>query len=76
MPGLRVTIAVHEGKGVLARLTKVIAEMGGNIISVVTFGGDQPADRLITIKISDCDAAAVRAVLDQEGLQIIDFRSA
>jgi len=76
VPGLRVTIAVHEGKGVLARLTKVIAEMGGNIISVVTFGGDQPADRLITIKISDCDAAAVRAVLDQEGLQIIDFRSA
>jgi acetoin utilization protein AcuB len=76
LPGLRVTIAVHEAKGVLANLTKVIADMGGNIISLVTFGGDGPADRMITIKIGDCDAAAVRAALDRQGLQVIDFRSA
>ena len=75
VPGLRVTIAVHEGKGVLAKLTKTIAEMGGNIISLVTFRGDGPGNRLITIKISDCDAAAVRAALDQEGLHIVDFRA-
>jgi acetoin utilization protein AcuB len=76
VPGLRVTLAVQEGKGVLAKLTKTIAEMGGNIISLVTFGGDDPAERLITIKISDCDAPAVRQALEREGLQVVDFRSA
>ncbi len=76
LPGLRVTIAVDEGKGVLAGLTRVITDMGGNIISLVTFAGDVPAHRLITVKIGDCDAAAVRAALDREGLQIVDFRGA
>ncbi len=75
-PGLRVTVAVHEGKGVLARLAQTIAELGGNIISVVTFGGQGEAERLITMKIGDCDAETVRAALDAAGLRIVDFRSA
>jgi acetoin utilization protein AcuB len=73
--GLRVTLAVHEGKGVLARLTNAITEMGGNIISLVTFGGDREGERMITVKIGDCDAEAVRRMLEHEGIQIIDFRS-
>ncbi len=75
-PGLRVTVAVHEGKGVLARLAQTVAELGGNIISVVTFGGQGEAERLITMKIGDCDAETVRAALDAAGLRIVDFRSA
>jgi acetoin utilization protein AcuB len=76
LPGLRVTVAVHEGKGVLAGMAQTIAELGGNIISVVTFGGEGEADRLITMKIGDCDAETVRAALDHAGLRVVDFRSA
>jgi acetoin utilization protein AcuB len=76
LPGLRVTVRVHEGKGVLARLAQTIAELGGNIISVVTFLGEGEADRLITMKIGDCDGETVRSALDHAGLQVVDFREA
>ena len=59
-PGLRITVAVTEGKGVLAQLTQALAELGANIISVVTYAGQDASQRLIMVKLSDVDAAAVR----------------
>ena len=76
VPGLRVTLEVQEGKGVLARLTKLIADLGGNIVSLVTFAGDTEQERLITIKISEADPTDVRQMLESEPVKIIDFRTA
>jgi acetoin utilization protein AcuB len=76
VPGLRVTLAVHEGKGVLAKLTRCIADIGANIISLVTFSGQSEGDRLITVKISDASPEALRASLESEGIKVVDFRTA
>jgi acetoin utilization protein AcuB len=73
-PGLRITVAVTEGKGVLARLTHSLAELGANIISVVTYTGDDPSKRLITVKLSGAEPAAVRSALAGLNIQVVDFR--
>jgi acetoin utilization protein AcuB len=73
-PGLRITVAVAEGKGVLARLTQSLAELGANIISVVTYAGQDASQRLIMVKLSDVDPAAVRKALDGLNVQVVDFR--
>jgi acetoin utilization protein AcuB len=73
-PGLRLTVAVTEGKGVLARLSQALAELGANIISVVTYASPDPSQRLIMMKLSGADAAAVRNALAAQNLQVVDFR--
>jgi len=74
--GLRVTLAVREGKGVLAGLTRAIADLGANIVSLVTFAGDHEGERLITVKVGDVDAEALRQALEGPNVRIVDFRSA
>jgi acetoin utilization protein AcuB len=74
--GLRVTLAVREGKGVLAGLTRAIADLGANIVSLVTFAGDHEGERLITVKVSDVDAATLRQVLEGLNVRTVDFRNA
>lgn len=53
--GLRVTVLVTEKPGELARLTQKIFELGGNIIALGTFLGENTANRKITFKISGID---------------------
>ncbi len=73
-PGLRITVAVTEGKGVLARITQALAELGGNIISVVTYAGQDPSQRLIMIKLSDVEPGAVKDALAKLNVPVVDFR--
>jgi acetoin utilization protein AcuB len=73
-PGQRVTIRVTEGKGVLARLAQALSDLGANIISVVTYAGADTSERLIMVKLSDADSAAVRTALAELGVEVVDFR--
>ncbi|MCU0506826.1 MAG: CBS and ACT domain-containing protein [Anaerolineae bacterium] len=73
-PGQRVTIRVTEGKGVLARLTQALSDLGANIISVVTYAGANASERLIMVKLSDADSSAVRGALAGLGVEVVDFR--
>jgi acetoin utilization protein AcuB len=73
-PGQRVTLRVREGKGVLARLTAALSDINANIISVVTYTGATPDDRLIMVKLSEADSAAVRSALSGLGVEVVDFR--
>jgi acetoin utilization protein AcuB len=74
IPGLRITLRVHQGKGVLAGLAQALSGMGANIISFATYAGDTPDLPLIMVKVSDADAASVRNVLAGLGVEIVDFR--
>jgi acetoin utilization protein AcuB len=72
--GVRITIRVAEGKGVLCELASHIAELGGNIVTVGTFLGDDPTNRLLTIKVQDIkqeDGVAIVAKMDAE---LVDIR--
>lgn len=73
-PGLRIIIAVTEGKGVLAKLSQALTELGANILSVVTYAGEDPSKKMIMVKLSGADQAAVRSALAGLNVQVVDFR--
>jgi acetoin utilization protein AcuB len=74
-PGVRVTVSVKEGKGVLVQITRAVADLGANIVSVVTYGGLTEGERCITFKLNDVDGAVVKQALEKLGLKVTDFRT-
>jgi acetoin utilization protein AcuB len=64
---VRVSLLVPEGKGILARITARIAELGANIVSLNTTLGKDPSNRLVVIRVSDVDQTElVRALQELE----------
>lgn len=74
-PGVRVTVVVKEAKGVLAEISRTLADLGANIVSVVTYSGPTAAEPRIMFKLTDVDAAAVRQAFEKLGLKVTDFRT-
>jgi acetoin utilization protein AcuB len=72
--GTRLTMLVPDQKGVLATITREIAEMGGNIISLGTFVGDDPTNRLITVKVSEASRDELVSAMEASGMEIVDVR--
>jgi acetoin utilization protein AcuB len=72
--GIRLTILVPEEKGILATLTGDIAKMGGNIISLGTFTGEDPSNRLITVKVSEVGQDELVSAMEASGMEIVDVR--
>ncbi len=72
--GMRVTVKVPEGKGVLARLTEALAAHGANIVTLGTFFGDDLSNRTIAFKVQGMDEEMMRTVLQEIGADLIDLR--
>lgn len=72
--GIRLTMLVPEQKGMLANLTHDIAEMGGNIVSLGTFLGEDPTNRLITVKVSGIGRDKLVSAMEALGMEIVDVR--
>jgi acetoin utilization protein AcuB len=53
--GVRVSLLVPEGKGILAKITARIAEIGGNILALGTTLGRDPTNREIIVRVSGVD---------------------
>jgi len=73
--GVRITLLVPEVKGELYTLTQAISEMGGNIVSLGTFRVEDPTNRLLTIKVTDVDEAALIERMQDVGAEVIDART-
>jgi len=74
--GLRLSLLVPEEKGVLAQITGKIAQMGGNIISLGTFLGEDPTTRLVTVKVADVPREELTAAIEALDVKIVDLREA
>jgi len=74
-PGVRVTVVVTEAKGVLAQITRVLADLGANIVSVATYAGATAGEPRIMFKLNDVDPSVVRQALEKLSLTITDFRT-
>ena len=72
--GVRLAMLVPEQKGVLAQITGEIAQMGGNIISLGTFLGEDPTNRLVTIKVADVSKEALTPTMEAMGREVVDVR--
>jgi acetoin utilization protein AcuB len=72
--GVRLTMLVPEEKGILASLTKEIAQMGGNIVALSTFRGEDPTNRMVTAKVADAPTDKLVAIMEALGMEIVDVR--
>ena len=61
---LRVTVRVRDVEGELARLSGLIAGMGGNICSVARFRGEDPAHCYITFRLQGVEEEALVPALE------------
>jgi acetoin utilization protein AcuB len=74
-PGVRITMLVPEQPGELAYITNEITGMGGNIVALGTFLGEDPTNRLVTIKVADVDEEKLAATMEAIGMELVDVRS-
>ena len=73
--GVRLTIMVPERKGELYQITQAITALGGNIITLGTFWGDDPATRLLTLRVSEVTQEELVAKMKEIGAKVIDARA-
>jgi acetoin utilization protein AcuB len=74
-PGVRLTLELPDQRGVLADLTSSIAGVGGNIISLGTFIGDEKGSAIVTVKVADVtEPALLEAIAHIDG-KVIDIRT-
>ncbi len=74
--GIRVTLSVPEEKGVLAKVTGKIAEIGGNIIALGTAAGEDPTTSTIILRVTEVSEDALVAALNSlgGGIQVVHHR--
>ncbi len=73
-PGLRLTIEVSRGPGSLAKITQAIFDLGGDIVSLGTFTGEDSTTGKITIKVDGVKQEDLVAAIAPYGIGIIDVR--
>lgn len=74
--GVRLTLQVPDQKGMLASITGAIATLGGDIVSLSTFWGEDLTMGVITVKVRERTAARRQLVEAMEGLglDVVDIR--
>ncbi len=72
--GTRFTLLVPEKKGMLAAIGERITELNGNIVALGTFLGEDPSNRLLTLKVQDVDQDDLWPKLEELGIKLVDVR--
>lgn len=72
--GVRAVFSLDEKPGQIARLAKAIADLNGNIVSLVTAEGEDIKHRRCTIKVSDLKKEALVKILGETGAVTEDIR--
>ena len=72
--GVRLSMLVPEARGILADITTEIAGLGGNIISLGTFYGEDPTTAEITVKVEGVSQEELLKGLEGFAVEILDVR--
>ena len=72
--GIRITAVVNDQAGQLAKVTKAIADAGGNFISFGQFSGDDPSTKVLTFKVAGIKKDDVRKALSKVVNKFWDIR--
>ena len=68
--GVRLTLNVPAQVGVLAAVSREIANVGGNLVALGTFRGDDPAHAIIATKVQDASQEALLGALKDLEVQV------
>lgn len=69
--GARITVEVEDRPGVLAQFAQAITDVGGNIISAITW--HREGKSFITIKERGADFAKLRTVMEQLSVRVVNL---
>jgi|UniRef100_A0A7C3E7X5 acetoin utilization protein AcuB len=72
--GVRLTVLLPERKGELADVAGAIAKIGGNIISLATFEGEDPTNSYCTLKVESVDKTNLVNAVTPLVERIVDVR--
>lgn len=72
--GVRLTVLLPERKGELADVAGAIAKIGGNIISLATFEGEDPTNSYCTLKVDGVDSNSLVSAITPLVERIVDVR--
>ena len=72
--GTRFALLVPEKKGSLAAMAQAVTDLGGCIVALGTFLGEDPTNRLLTIKVQDVDKDELWAKWQEMGIKLEDVR--
>src|SRR5215208_182952 len=71
---IRVTATIREQPGELAKVTRAVANNGGDFISFGMFAGPDATSRVITFKVQGMKKEKIKEVLDDVVLKFWDIR--
>lgn len=71
---IRVTAEIEDKPGALAKITKAVADAGGNFISFGQFTGDDPSSKILTFKVAGVKKEDVKKVLSKFVKKFWDIR--
>ena len=72
--GVRATIVIEDQPGELAKISRTLAENGGNFISFGVFSGEDPTTRTVTFKLDGLDINKIKQLLLEIGVKVTDIR--
>lgn len=72
--GVRVTATVEDKPGELAKVTKAIANAGGNFVSFGFFAGEDAATKILTFKVAGVKMEDIRPLLKDVVKKFWDVR--
>lgn len=72
--GLRLTLNVPERVGILADISREIANLNGNLVALGTFRGEDPAHGIITLKVQGAPKQALLDAIEGLGVEVQDIQ--
>jgi acetoin utilization protein AcuB len=73
--GVRLTVEARDKPGVLSLITGKIAELGGDIVALGTFYGDDRTHSVITLKVRGVDQATLPPAMEELDAKVLDIRT-
>jgi len=72
--GVRLTIKVPEGEGMLPLITGTISRLEGHVLALTTWGEEEPGTRVVTVKVSGVEQEKLVSNVGQLGVEFLDVR--
>jgi len=73
-PGIRMTVMVQNQPGKLFEMSKAIYELGGNIVAIGTFLGEDTESRELTLKVTGIKTDTLKKAIQPIVEDVVDMR--
>jgi acetoin utilization protein AcuB len=72
--GVRMTMKVPEGMGMLPLITGTISRLDGRVLALTAWTGEEPGSRIVTIKVSGVERDKLVNSVGELGIEYLDVR--